>query len=932
MKKYIIIISILFFGNISKTYSQDSLKVADPLDFGFNVKRSAYQSTASVSSVGNDKLQQSSALNLQNALYGQVLGLSALQKGGFEDNNAAQLSIRGIHSLDDNDILILVDGFERPINYLTVEEVESVQVLKDAAAVALYGMRGINGVINVITKRGLKQSLDVKIRYDHGFQSAFRIPDMVDSYTYANALNEARANDGLAPRYNAFELDAFRNNTYPYVYPNVNWQKEVLKDNASTNTYNVSLRGGDDKVQYFTMFNLNTAYGMLKNADCADYSSQLKFSQGNIRTNLDIDLSPSTKIVLNMLGIFYESNRPATIGANDIMSKIYQIPSAAFPVKTEDGYWGGDTKWNDDNPVANIANTGYGKNHGRSLYADFKITQKLDFILPGLSASVRLGYDNYANYWEKRITGFEYASDRYVFDDAGSPIETVRVSGGNKSTALSFSKSLSNQWRQSNADAVINYQKVFGAVHHFDASLIYSTSKKTLNEQNNTYYYQSFASAFHYDFNSRYLADLVLMYTGSNRLAYFPHQYAFSPVLSAAWVVSQEKFMKRFPAVNYLKLRASAGIIPSDYTPELNLSQQAFSGGGSYYFMDNYVSYGGTKEGHLATKNLKTEKAYKYNAGIDATLFNSLSLTAEVYYQLNTDIILSQSGYNSAVLGVSSPYVNAGRLSSKGYELEANYTKKYRDISFYADAKYTFTKDKVIENLQGPVAYPYLDKRGHSKSQCYGLQTIGFYNSQQEIDSDPVTQTFATVRPGDIRYKDQNGDNRIDENDVVAIGYNNYIPEKYYSLDLGFEYRGIGFNVSFQGVGNFSKFLTTSGIYRPMTNNISISQYYYDNRWTAGADNANAKYPRLSVEDNKNNNRNSTVWLADASYLKLRNCELYYNLPASILKKSPFTKAKIYVRGMNLLSWDKIDIMDPENTGTLYPTNRSVNAGFLLNF
>lgn len=930
MKKYFIYFIFLIFA--LKSFGQDSLSLSITYDLGYNIKRDAKTSTASINSVGYDKLQQSSSLNLQNALYGRLLGLTALQYGGFENDNAAKLSIRGLKTLSSNDILILVDGFERPIDNLTIEEVETVQVLKDAAAIALYGVRGINGVVNVITKRGIKQGLDVKVRYDHGFASAFRIPEMVDAYTYANALNEGRLNDGLLPRYNVYELVAFKDNTYPYVYPNVNWEKETLRDNASTNTYNVSLRGGDDRVQYYSMINLNTAFGLLNNADRGDYSSQLKFSQGNIRTNLDIKLGSSTKMKLNMLGIFYESNRPGNMGANEIMKKIYQIPSAAFPVQTEDGYWGGDTKWTNQNPVAIIANTGYGKDHGRSLYADVQLDQNLDFLLKGLNASIRFGYDNHANYWEKRVTGFEYASDRYVFDDAGNPIQTIRTSGGDKSTDLSFSKSLNRQWRQSNVVFTINYNKKIAERHDFDASFIYSTSKKTRNEQNNTLYYQDFATSFHYGYDNRYIADLVLMYSGSNRLAFFPHQYGFSPVLSGAWVVSNEKFMKEVPFVDYLKVRASAGIISSDYTPELNLTEQPFSGGGSFYFMDNYVSFGGTKEGRLAAKNLKLEKSYKYNLGIEALLWKNLGVVFELYRQRNADIILSQSGMNSSVLGVSSPYINAGKVDSKGLEIGLNYSQSIHDFNFYVDAKYTLSKNKIVENLQEPVAYSYLDQRGNSVSQCYGLEAIGFFKDQEEIDNYSITQTFATVKPGDIKYKDQNGDNRIDENDVVPIGYNNSIPEQYFSLNLGLEYKGLGFNALFQGVGGYSQFLTTSGIYRPITGEINISEHYYNNRWIPGEDNVNAKYPRLSAEDNKNNNRNSTVWLEDASYLKLRSCELYYKFPASFLQKLPIEQAKVYVRGMNLFSLDAIDIMDPENIGERYPTTKSIHLGFSLNF
>lgn len=898
---------------------------------GYGLEKTNATSTESAVTVSGDKIRQSGAISLQNALYGRLPGLIALQNGGFYNDNGAILSVRGQHSLSYNDILILVDGFERPINTLTLDEIESVTVLKDAAAIARYGFKAINGVIYVKTKRGTSQKLDVQVRYDHGFDSAFRLPEMVDAYTYANALNEARANDGLSPYYNAYEVDAFKNNTYPDIYPNVDWEKETLRKMAFTETYHLSFRGGDSKLRYYTMLNLNRAHGLFNHTETDDYSSQLKYSQGNIRTNIDLDFSPSSKLSLNITGIFFESSRPTGFGPNDLMSRIYQIPAAAFPVKTADGYWGGDSKWTDDNPVANIAATGYGRDHGRSLYADLQYKQGLDIITKGLSATLRFGYDNHANYWEKRQTEFEYASDRYVFDQFGNPINTTRVQGGNKATQLAFSKSLNRQWRHSNFLASVDYEKNLGK-HALNASIFYTADGLIENEQNNTFYRQNFGAHVGYNYGNRYLADLTLMYSGSNRLAFFPSRYGFSPALSAAWVLSEESFLKGSDIVNFLKLRASAGILCSDYTPDLNISEQSFGGGNGFYFGDNYTSFGGNKENRLPNTNPKPEKAYIYNAGIDAELFRSLSFSVEGYFQRNSDILCSEGGMNSAVLGVSSPYVNAGVMDSYGVDLGVNFLRTFGKFRVEAGVNYMYTRNRIRENMDEPVAYSYLDKRGNSLSQCYGLEAIGFFRDQEEIDNYPIRQTFGTVRPGDIKYKDQNNDGEINENDVVPIGYDNVTPRHYFGIDLNLEYRGFGINLMFQGVSKFSKFLTTTGVFRPITNNTNISEYYLERRWIPGADNSNAEYPALSYEDNKNNNRNSTVWIKDASYLRLRNCELYYNFPKALISKIRLSALKLYVRGENLLCWDSIKVMDPENTGTRYPITKAVHVGIMLNF
>jgi TonB-linked SusC/RagA family outer membrane protein len=886
--------------------------------------------TAAIHTISGDEIQKSSAISLDDALFGKLLGLSILQSGGFESGSSSSYFIRGLKTLSNNGILILVDGLERPVSDLALEEVESVSVLKDAAAVAIYGFKGINGVLSIKTKRGIKQKLDVKVSYDYGITEAFRMPKMVDGYTYAKAYNEAKQNDGSGVGYNAYEMDMIKTGGLPYLYPNVNWMDETLQKNGKTDKINLTIRGGDAKVKYFTMLNLSNCRGLLANTETnAGYSTQLKYSQANIRTNFDLELSSTSHVELNLMGVFYQSNQPAGLTANDLISTLYQLPATAFPVKAESGLWGGSNEWGNKNPMANIASSGYGQDNGRTIYADLRFVQDLKSILPGLSASVRVGYDNYSNYWDKRSRGFQYEINRLNFDVNGIPTTTTQTLQGDVAGNLTFSTSLNREWRNFNRQASVDYKHSFGA-HNMSASLFYANQMYTSDGQNNTYNAENAGLNLHWDYKTKYIADMVFNMSGSNTMAYLPNHYGPSAVASGGWILSNESFLKSVKQVDFLKIRASLGLLTSDYIPSLTLTEQKFDGGGSYYFTDSYTSFSGTREGMLGNPNPLLEKALSGNIGLDAQLFKNFTLQAEAFYQKRFDIL--QPGVSSSVLGIAAPYQNSGIVDSKGFEVGLDYRAKFNDLLVSVGGKYTFSKSNIVAYLEEPKAYPYLSSVGRSVSQVTGLEAIGFFADQAEINAYQIDQSFSILKPGDIKYKDQNGDNIINENDIVSIAQNSSVPEVYYSFNVGLEYKNLGFDMDFQGVGNFSKMVTTTGLYRPMTNGVNVSEHYYDNRWVSGADNSAAKYPALSTISNSNNERNSTVWLQDLSYVKLRNCELYYYLPKQLIRHIAIDKAKIYVRGSNLLSLDKIKIVDPENTGARYPTVRSVNVGVSLNF
>lgn len=899
---------------------------SESVDRGFGIRQTVAESTAAISKSSSQDVNNRSAFSIANSLYGNALGLSTLQNSGPAWDQEPSFYIRGLQTLSTNGILVLVDGLERDIKYVVPEEVESVSVLRDAAAVALYGYRGINGVLSIKTIRGKYKTNDVNVSFDHGFKTQTRMPEMVDSYTYAQAVNEALANDGEAARYSQDELNAFQSGNYPDLYPNIDWFNEVFRDNGMSNIYNVNFRGGGQKMRYFTMFNLQGNQGFFDNAEMNDgYSTQEKFSKGNIRTNLDIDLTSTTQVQVNLMGVLNEFSRPG-LGSDNIMSNLYNTPSAAFPIKTADGIWGGNATWGGSNPVALSQARGYSKGHTRALYADVKLTQDLKEILEGLSASVRLGYDNIAAYWEGHNKDFAYASDAVTDWQDGVPVATSRYSAGADSE-LGFSNKLDWQNRHMNFIANADYQRSLGKNKLF-GSLIYSFENMNKNNQNNTYYRQNVALYGHYAYDSRYIADIALVASASNKLA--PgSRWGYSPTVSAAWVLSNEDFLKDARQVDFLKLRASWGIINTDNIPAEDYWEQSFGGGGGYNLGNNYSWYGGTAEGRLASMNSSREKAIKYNLGLDAGLFGGLTASVDGFYEKRKDIWVSAGGANSAVLGVSSAYVNAGVVDSWGFEAGANYTKQWGDLKVDLGAKFTLAKNEVKEKLEEPRAYDYLRETGNPVNQIFGLQAIGYFIDEADIANSPAQQ-FSEVKAGDIKYKDQNNDGIINDYDAIPMGYNSTVPEIYYSFNVGVEYKGFGVSALFQGAENYTAVLNTSSMYWPLINNTNISQNYYDNRWTP--ETPFAKYPRLTAQSNDNNFRTNSIWLADRSFLKLRNAEVYYKFSSSLLSKLRMKSAKVYVRGVDLFSIDQIDLSDPESVGIAYPMTRSFNLGLAVGF
>lgn len=899
-------------------------KASQKVDLGYGVEQSEFLTTAAATTITAEELRRTSAISLADALYGKLLGLNAFQNTGFkgEEGRGATFNIRGVQTTGERDILILVDGVERPIDRLTVEEVESVTVLKDAAAVALYGHEAINGVLLVKTKHGSKDDkYHFKVGASHKIQFDPQSADMVSAYDYAKALNRARLNDGSSAAYTDAELQLFQSGRDPMVYPNINWKDEVFKKTAHESNAFLSFYGGTDKVQYYTQLDYTDACGLYKNPDQGDWNSQLKYSKANIRANVDFEVSPTTRVSANVLGILMETNGVPNVNSNDAWWHLYKVPALAFPVKTASGVWGGSQTYGDFNLLAKSQGAGFMKTHQRQIWANMTLEQDLDIITKGLKFYVGASYDNSSNTIETRSKGYQYGWNYY--DGNGVMQETVM---GTVEDKLVFNYWVDSQWRIATFNAGFKYGIQLKNGDNFAANANYNMKSEIRDNRSNTWYRTNWQLALHYDHANRMMADVVLAANGSNRS--YPAKWAFSPTLGLGYIYinSPESGL-----INYGKIRLSGGIQHTDYVPANGLWLAAWNNShGQFWYGTNFQSSWGAFLTQFPTDDFMQETAYKVNVGTDLRIANQLDVTLDVFYQQRRNILVSAAQLNSDVVGIQSSYDDKGRVASYGVELGLRYARTFASgLNLNGGASLSTVKSEILEWIETP-AYENLSVVGGPADAERGLIALGFFKDQAEIDNSPVQQ-FGQVKVGDIRYQDVNGDGVINENDYVAQDYGNAFPALNYAFNLGAEYKGFGISATFQGAAHQVKNLRyVDGVWGALSDNRNLSQEYYDNCFDSAG--ANALYPRLSTENVANNAQNSTIWYRNISWLKLRDCEVYYKLPASVVEPLKISGAKVFVQGQNLLTIDNIDAMDAENLNTGYPVMKSVNIGLNVTF
>lgn len=907
-----------------------SLESRDAAIENRGVLRTAENQTQSIATLSGEDIWRNSTPGISNALYGLIPGLTVQQNTSYSSGGASL----SIHGQMGRSPLIVVDGIPRNLEYLNSLEIESVSVLKDGAATALWGTRGASGVIMVTTKRGQYKERDIDVSYTYGMGIPVNEPEFVDGYTYALMKNEALYYDGLTLQYDQAALTAFRNGSNPDLYPNVDWLDAAQRKHSVNNQFNISFRGGGDKLRYYTLINYKNDYGILSKSWSKSfterYNSQMRKYDLNVRMNLDVDVTRYTKVALSMFGLLREENRP-NITEENIYASLYHTPASAFPIRTTTNLWGGDEMFG-KNPIAQIADVGYYKTNRRLLQSDLRILQDLSMWTEGLKAEVGIAYDNDAVFQETGSKNYDYEINTPVrLPATGDYTSRKEVRGDN--SALSVSNTgLNSQFIRLVIDAKVGYDRAFG-LHGVTGTLQYRQESYTPMGRNNTRKRQSYIFTGGYNYAGKYMLDVVVNRSGTSVLS-DGDKFRTYPAVSAGWIISNENFMKNQSVFDFLKLRASWGRSGNDDIA-YDLDERFWITAGGAQFQNPPVGFGGIIAGTLPITDLTIEMSDKYNVGLDLGMLNNrLSLTFDGYYDKRKDMLVDGTNMYSAVIGTGIPQQNIGQMNAKGIDLGVKWADKAgRDFNYYVGGTFSWLKTEVEENGEGYQPYDYLSKKGDRVGQCYGLEAIGYFNDWEDINNSP-SQLFSDVRPGDIKYKDQNGDGRIDDYDVVPIGYSTTVPGIYYGINLGFEYRGFGMDMVFQGVGQFSKMLNVRSVYWPMRNgNSNLTKWYLEDniRWTEDTKDI-ATVPRLTTLDNANNFRNSTQWLENGSYFKLRNLNIYYNLPDKWAKAMKMDKCQVYVRANNLFSIDHIKYMNCEDLTINYPDMTSVYFGLNINF
>ena len=922
------------------------------INVGYGNVLSKDEIASSVGSAGLDRIGKVTAHDVGNTLFGQLQGLRVFQNTGtFMDNRIPGLNIRGQATTQDGSILVLIDGVERPLSTVIPEEIESVSVLRDAAAKARYGQRGANGVLILNTKRGSQGKVRFFISTEQGITQPLRLPEFLDAASYAKAENEARLNDGLTRRYSDAEIGYFQSGQYPYIYPNVNWLDEVLKNNGFFSRYNFSFTGGNNITQYYVTINYQNDKGLFKNADHNDdYSTQLRSEKLNLRTNLSIRITPTTLVQANMGGVITVNRQPATPGAEeetesirflnedharisrlssrDIVWDAFSIPSAMFPVKNENGSWGGTNQFG-NNPVAEITDRGFDRNHFRAFFNEIRISQDLKFLLDGLSADIFGAYYNQADYWENKTKTFSYTQFIPALDASGAFTGATQEQILGEKTDLTATRYSGNQQRTNfDVRGEVAYNQVFGE-HTLKSWLLFQLEQIDMHYTNQVYRYRNNALNVHYSFAGKYILDGTLSYSGTNRIQDKNDRYGLFPAIAGAWIISKESFMENAANLNLLKLRASYGKTGNGLISITDLTSNKYGGGNGYNLGAQHGGMGGssTRETEIGITRKQFETSIESNIGVDVRLFDKLDLTGELFSMKRSNIFVPASGQYSTVMGLVPLNVPEGEVKNRGYELEAVWRDKTGDFSYFVSGMFSQYKNEIINQNEEFRPYDYLKRTGKPIGQRFGMQTVGFYRDEAEIASRPE-QGFGAVRPGDIIYRNTNNDDIVDDYDQTAIGFPDY-PQIYYSFSLGAGWKGFELSVLFQGIAQKSSMLSQSHVFWPLLGSNNMSTWY-TNYWSE-SNREGAELPRLSKESD-NNYRTNDIWVRNSSFLKLRYAELSYTLPNRVLERYKVDQVKVYLRGNNLLCFDNIKYVDPENTGSTYPSLKSYNIGISLNF
>lgn len=920
--------------------------------------------TGAVTTVDPELLRTPTA-SLSNSFAGVVPGVFARQTTGNPGDNVSEFWIRGVSTFGAGaSALVLVDGFERDLNDINPEDIETFSVLKDASTTAIYGSRGANGVLLITTKRGRDGKTRINGKVEYSYSTRTKTPEFVDGSTYARMMNEALESRNMSPAYSADDLYLLDNQLDPEIFPNVNWMDLLLKDGAPTFRANVDVNGGGANARYFASVSYVEEGGMY-NSDSAlkDYKTNANYHRWNYRMNFDLNITKTTLLKIGVAGALEKQNQPGSI-YDEVWTSLMGYNAIATPVKYKNGRWGSQGSGNHNNPWVLVTQYGYNQIWKNTINTTAELTQDFGFITPGLSAIVRYGYDIYTDNGNKHWKAPEGWQAERLRDSNGELVFTKKVD-----EQLMIANPYANGQKKEFFEAEIHYARNFG-LHQVGAILKYTQDGTTNNSQNDYVdktdsdpikqmnidfqrtiqgidrRHQGLAGRFTYGYANRYFVDFNFGYNGSENFAKH-NRFGFFPAYSAAWNLGEEPWIRKAaPWIDMFKIRYSYGKVGNDYLSTRFPFQGRFmtDDNDRYIFGDfgtsNYT-YNGISYLMLANKDITWEVARKHDIGIDFYLFgNKFSGTID-YFRETRDGIFMTRNYLPQIIGVSNsqqPSANIGKVRSTGVDGNIAYTEKIGQVNLTVRGNFTYSKSKILEYDEQYSHYAYSRNSGFRVDQARGLIALGLFKDYDDIRYSPDQSALKgdfEIAPGDIKYKDVNGDGKINDNDIVPIGSTTK-PNLIYGFGISAQWKGFDFNVLFQGVGESSFFINGFTVY-PFSEGSwgNILTDVVGNYWSLGKnEDIHAKYPRLTYGNNSNNNRASTYWLRDGSYLRLKNLEIGYTLPKAFVSSMHIQNVRFYFMATNLLTFSEFDLWDPElgsSNGQQYPLSRTFTLGMTIN-
>ena len=906
--------------------------------------------------------------SLTTTLAGRLAGVVAVQRTGEPGKDAADIWIRGISTPNTSSPLVLVDGVERSFNDIDPEDIESLTTLKDASATAVYGVRGANGVILIKTKPGKVGKPTVSADYYESFTRFTKMVDLADGITYMNAANEAMRNDGIATKYTEDQIRNTIAGKDPYLYPNVDWLKEIFNDWGHNRRVNVNVRGGSEKVAYYASVSYFNETGMTvtdKNIDT--YDSKMKYSRYNFTTNLNIDVTPTTKVEIGAQGYLGEGNYPA-ISSADLYNAAMSISPVEYPkmffVNGEAFVPGTSTNNNFNNPYSQATRRGYDNLTKNQIYSNLRVTQDLDMLTKGLKLTAMYAFDVYNEihvHQDRAESTYNFLDTSVPYDMNGQPILQRIYEGSN---VLSYKQETSGN-KKTYLEASLNYDRTFNDDHRVSALFLFNQQSKLLYPKGTLedaipYRMMGIAGRATYSWKDRYFAEFNIGYNGAENFSP-KHRFGTFPAFGVGWVVSNEKFWQPLSkAVSFLKIRYTDGKVGNSEVSDrrfMYLDQMKENGDYGYKFGPNGTKWAGYETVNMAV-DLIWEESRKQDLGIDLKLFNDdLSIVFDLFKERRENILLKREHSIPSFLGynTSAPYGNIGIIENKGFDGTIEYNKRInKDWVIALRGNVTFNKDKWIQGELPEQKYEWMNQYGRNINGAKGYVAEGLF-TQAEIDDmarweslsaankaitpKPFASQFGTVKAGDIKYKDLNNDGQIDAYDQTYISRGD-VPTTVYGFGFTVGWKDLSVGMMFQGVAGAERVLNGSSI-NPFNGGGGSGNLYsnIDDRWTEENPDQNAFYPRLSygseTTSSINNFQKSTWWVRNMNFLRLKTLQLSYNLPKPWVNKVHLKNAAVYVMGTNLFTLSRFKLWDPElntDNGASYPNTTSYSVGINFTF